>query len=86
MFRRELDKGTLLLCIANEDAEHTLLSCTETKKKWRMQFMCKKCICVNEKLACRKIKNCTDKAHIIHRGEYLDNVKNKRENKVKEVQ
>jgi hypothetical protein len=74
--RRGWEKGTCPLCRGNEDAKHILLSCPETKK-WRMQFINKKWLCVNEELAYKKIVNCTNKAHVIHLGEYLDKVKHK---------
>jgi hypothetical protein len=48
--RRGLKKGTCPLCRGNEDIKHILLSCPETKK-WRMQFMSKKWLCINEELA-----------------------------------
>jgi hypothetical protein len=66
----------------NEDAKHILLSCPETKN-WRMQFINKKWLCINEELAYKKIVNCTNKAHIIHLGEYLDEVKHKWESRVR---
>jgi hypothetical protein len=77
-----LDKGTCLLCRTNGDVKHILLSCPETKK-WRMKFMDKKWLCIIEELAYKKIVNCTSKAHIIHLGEYLDNVKHKWESRVR---
>jgi hypothetical protein len=52
--RRGLEKGTCPLCRGNEDAKHTLLRCPETKK-WRMQFINKKWLCINEELAHRKM-------------------------------
>jgi hypothetical protein len=52
------------------------LSCPETKT-WRMQFINKKWLCINDELAYKKIVNCTNKVHIIHLGEYLDKVKHK---------
>jgi hypothetical protein len=66
----------------NEDAKHILLRCPETKK-WRMQFINKKWLCINEELTCKEIVNCTNKAHIIHSGEYLDKVKHKWESRVR---
>jgi hypothetical protein len=79
--RRRLEKGTCLLCRGNKDVKHILLSCPETKK-WRMQFINKKWLHINEELAYKKIVNCTSKAHIIHLGEYLDKVKHKWEIKM----
>jgi hypothetical protein len=74
--RRGWEKGTCPLCRDNVDAKHILLSCPETKK-CRMQFMNKKWLCINEELSYKKIVNCTNKAYIIHLGEYLDKVKRK---------
>jgi hypothetical protein len=67
---------------SNEDVKHILLSCPETKK-WRMQFMNKKWLCINEELTYKKTVNCTNKAHTIHLGEYLDKVKHKLESRVR---
>jgi hypothetical protein len=72
--RRGLEKGTSPLCMGNEDVKHMLLSWPETKK-WRMQFMSKKWLCINEELAHREVIKCTNKAHIINLGEYLDEVR-----------
>jgi hypothetical protein len=77
-----MEKGTCPLCRGNGVAKHILLSCPETKK-WRIQFINKKWLCINEKLAYKKIVNCTNKAHIIHLGEYLDEVKHKWESGVR---
>jgi hypothetical protein len=56
-----------------------MLSCPETKK-WRMQFMNKKWLCINEELAYKKIVNCANIAYI---GEYLDKIKHKWESRVR---
>jgi hypothetical protein len=48
--------------------------------------MSKKWLHTYEELAYRKTINCTNKAHIIHLGEYLDKVRQKWENRVKKVQ
>jgi hypothetical protein len=80
--RRRWEKGTCPLCRDNEDAKHILLICPETKK-WRMQFINKKWLCINEELAYKKIVNCANKVHIIHLGEYLDKVKHKWESRVR---
>jgi hypothetical protein len=45
--------------------------------------MNKKWLCINEELVHKKIVNCTNKAHIIHLGEYLDKVKHKWESRVR---
>jgi hypothetical protein len=45
--------------------------------------MNKKWLFINEELACKKIVNCANKAHIIHLGEYLDKVKHKWECRVR---
>jgi hypothetical protein len=80
--RRRREKGTCPLCRGNEDAKHILLSCSETKN-WRIQFINKKLLCINEELVYKKIVNCTNKFHIIHLGEYLDKVKHKWESRVR---
>jgi hypothetical protein len=71
--------------MGNRDVKHILLSSPETKK-WRMQFISKKWLCINEELAYRKIINCTNKAYIINLGEYLDKVIHKWESRVRKVQ
>jgi hypothetical protein len=53
-------------------------------KKWRMQFVNKKWLCINEELAYKKIVNCTNKNHICL-GKYLDKVKHKWESRVRKV-
>jgi hypothetical protein len=53
--RRGLEKGTFPQCRGSEDAKHLVVSCPETKK-WRMQFMNKKWLCINEELAYKKNK------------------------------
>jgi hypothetical protein len=65
--RRGWEKVTCPLYRGNEDAKLILLICPETKK-WTIQFIDKKWLCVNEELACKKIVNCTNKALIIHLG------------------
>jgi hypothetical protein len=74
--RRGWERGTCPLCRGNENVKHILLSCPETRK-WRMQFINKKRLCINEELTCKKIVNCTNKACKIHLGEYLDKVNHK---------
>jgi hypothetical protein len=61
---------------------HILLSYLQTKK-WRMQFINKKWLCINEELVYKKIVNCINKARIIHLGKYLDKVKHKWESRVR---
>jgi hypothetical protein len=80
--RRGWGKGTCPLCRGNEDVKHVLLSCPETKK-WRMQFINKKWLYINEEQENKKIVNCTNKAHIIHLGGYLDKVKHKWKSRVR---
>jgi hypothetical protein len=66
----------------NEDVKHTLLSCPETKK-WRMQFMNEKWLCINEELSYKKTVKCTNKANIIYLGKYLDKFKYKWESRIR---
>jgi hypothetical protein len=62
--------------------KHLLLSFPETKK-WRMQFINKKWLCINEELAYKKTVTCTNIARRIHLGKYLDKVKHKWESRVR---
>jgi hypothetical protein len=48
-----------------------------------LSLIFKKWLCINEELAYKKIVNCTNKAHIIHLGQYLDKVKHKWESRVR---
>jgi hypothetical protein len=64
--RRGWEKGICPLYKDNGDVTHILLRCPETKK-WRMQFVNKKWLCINEELAYKKIVNCTNKNHNIFR-------------------
>jgi hypothetical protein len=45
--------------------------------------MNKKWLYINEELGYKKIVNCTNEAHIIHLGEYLDKVKHTWESRVR---
>jgi hypothetical protein len=45
--------------------------------------MNKKWLCINEELAYRKIVSSTNKAYMIHLGEYLDKVKHKWERRLR---
>jgi hypothetical protein len=55
-------------------------------KKWRMQCVNKKWLCINEDVAYKKTVNCTNKNHIIYLGNYLDKVKHKWENRMGKIQ
>jgi HKD family nuclease len=65
-----------------EDAKHTLLKCSETKK-WREKCVNSKWPNINEDLAYRKIINCTNVNKIKSIGKYLLKTKCKWENKVR---
>jgi hypothetical protein len=38
--------------------------------KWRMQYIGKYWLCINEKILYRKTINCINKTHILNLGEY----------------
>jgi HKD family nuclease len=61
-----------------------LLDCKDTKH-WRMKLIHDKWLNMNEKVAYRKIVKIANKAHIQHLGKYLDIVKNKWLNKIREM-
>jgi hypothetical protein len=48
-----------------------------------MQFINKKWLCINEELAYKKIVKRTNKAHIVHLGEFLEKVKYEWESRVR---
>jgi hypothetical protein len=77
-----MGKETYPLCRGNEGAKHILLGCPETKK-WRMKFINKKWLCINEELAYKNIVKCANKVHIVHLREYLDKVIHKWESRVR---
>jgi hypothetical protein len=60
------------------------VECPETKI-WRMKFINKKWLCINEELAYKKIAKCTNRNHIIHleKKKHLDEVKHKWENRAR---
>jgi hypothetical protein len=82
--RRKVDKGTSPLCLGEEDAKHILLNFKDTEH-WRMKLIYDKLLNANKKVAYRKMVKITNKAHIQNLVKYLDTVKNKWLNKVKEM-
>jgi hypothetical protein len=78
--RRNADKERYPLCLEEEDVEHILLECKETKH-WRVKLIHDKWLNVNREVACRKIVKITNRTHIQNVGKYLDIVENKWLNK-----
>jgi hypothetical protein len=82
--RRNADKGRCPLCSEEEDVKHILLECKETKY-WREKLIHDKWLNMNTEVACRKIMKITNRTHIQNIGKYLDIVKNKWFNKIKDM-
>jgi hypothetical protein len=81
---RNVDKGSCPLCLEEEDAKHVLLECKETKH-WREKSIHDKWLSMNKEVAYRKIMKTTNRTHIQNVGKYLDTVKNKWLNEIKDV-
>jgi hypothetical protein len=75
------EKGRCPLCSEDEEAIHTLLKCSETRK-WREQFLSRKWLVFNEWIAYKKTINCTNIIELINIGIYLYKTKCKLENKI----
>jgi hypothetical protein len=82
--RRNADKGRCPLCFEKEDAKHILLECTETKY-WREKLIHNKSLNMNKEITYRKIWKITNRTHIQNIGKYLDVVKNKWFNTIKDM-
>ena len=82
--RRNADKGRCPLCLEREDVKHILLECKETTH-WRVKLIHDKWLNMNKVVACRKIMKITNRTHIQNVGKYLDIVKNKWFNKIKDM-
>jgi hypothetical protein len=82
--RRNTDKGRCPLCLEEEDVEHILLGCKETKH-WRVKLIHDKWLNMNKEVAYRKIVKITNRVHIPNLGKYLDIVKNKWFNEIKDM-
>jgi hypothetical protein len=78
------DKERCLLCSGEEQVEHILLDCLETKN-WRTNFLNGKRLNMNTEIVYRKILRRTNKAQIINLSRYLDQVKNKWFKKIKDL-
>jgi hypothetical protein len=74
--RRNADKGRCTLCLEEDDVEHILLECKETKY-WRETLIHDKWLKMNKEITYRKILKTTNRTHIQNLGKYLDIVKNK---------
>ena len=61
-----------------------ILDCKETKH-WRLKLVHDKRLNTNKEVACRKIVKITNKVHLQSLGKYLDIVKNKWFNTIKEM-
>jgi hypothetical protein len=82
--RRNADKGRCPLCFEKEDAKHILLECKDTKH-WRVKLIHDKWLNMNNEVAYRKIMKITNRTLIQNLGKYLDIVKNKWFNRIKDV-
>jgi hypothetical protein len=82
--RRNADEGRCAFCLAKEDVKHILLECKETKH-WREKLIQDKWLRMNKEVAYRKIMKMTNRTHIQNLGKYLDIVKNKWFNKIKDM-
>jgi hypothetical protein len=65
----------------DEVAIHILLKCFEMRK-WREQFLSRKCLMLNERIAYKKIINCTNIIELRNVGTYLYKIRYKWENKI----
>jgi hypothetical protein len=81
--RRNTDKGRWPLCLEEEDAKHILLECKEIKY-WREKLIHDKWLNMNKEITYRKILKTTNRTHVQNVGKYLDIVKNKWFNKIKD--
>jgi hypothetical protein len=78
------DKGRCTLYLEEEGVKHILLECKETKH-WREKLIHYKWLSMNKEVAYRKIMKITNTTHIQNLGKYLDTVKNKWFNKIKDM-
>jgi hypothetical protein len=68
----------------NRDVKHILLECKETKH-WRKKLIHDKWLNMKTEVAYSKIVKITNTVHIQNLGKYLDIVKNKWFNKIKDM-
>jgi hypothetical protein len=80
--KKGFEKGRYCLCYKQEDDEHILLICLETRK-WREEFLRKKWLGLYQDLATKKIINCCNVLDLKNVGKHLFRVKGKWENKIK---
>jgi hypothetical protein len=57
--KRGFQRGRCPLCLGEEDAEHILVKCSETKK-WKEECVNSNWLNINEDLAYKKIISCTN--------------------------
>jgi hypothetical protein len=72
------------LCLGEEDVAHILMDCKDSKH-WRLKLIRDKWLTMSKEVTCRKIMKTTNKTHIQNLGKYLDIVKNKWLNEIKNV-
>jgi hypothetical protein len=65
-----LDNGRCHLCKGEEDAVHSLLKCSETRRL-KENLLSKNWHVIHEELAYKKIINCTNTVEVRNLGRYL---------------
>jgi hypothetical protein len=83
--RKGLEIRRCPLCNGEEDAIHTLLKCSETRRL-REHLLSRKWQIINEELAYKKIINCTNTVELSNSGRYLCRTKCKWESRIKEFE
>jgi hypothetical protein len=68
--RKGYEKGRRPLCTGEEDALHTLLKCSEARKR-REQLMSRKWLIIKEEVAYKIIINCTNAVELRYIGKNL---------------
>jgi hypothetical protein len=82
--RKASEKGRCPLCREKEDAVHILLKCSETRN-WREQFWSRKWLIVNEEVAYKTKKKCTNAVELRNIGKYLYKIKCQWENEISNI-
>jgi hypothetical protein len=72
------------LCLGEEDVNRVLLRCPEARQ-WRMEFSDKKLLNINDDTVYTKVLRCTNTALVILPCRYLDEVKYKLLNNIKDL-
>jgi hypothetical protein len=52
------------------NAKHILLKCSE-RRTWRVEFLYRKWLCINEDIACNNVMKCTNVTDLRNRDIYL---------------